>query len=248
MAHVTQTAGRDTLGNFAPSFAHYNDDILFGENWNDLTLTHKQRCLLTVVALVSSGVTDSSLTYHLTNAKQAGVERIEIAATLTHIAFYVGWPKAWAAFHQAKEVWKEAPTSLDAKTQHEATMIFPVGDSNDTYAQYFSGKSYLAQVAGEPLPIYNVTFEPGCTNNWHIHDADHGGGQLLICVGGHGLYQAWGEDAVELHPGDSVTIPPGVKHWHGATENSWFSHLAIELPGDNSRTTWLESVDSPRKN
>lgn len=104
MKKIVQTAGRDVLGEFAPAFAHYNDDVLFGENWNDPSLAHKQRCLLTVVALVSSGVTDSSLSYHLNNAKQAGVGKQEIAGVLTHIAFYVGWPKVWAAFHQAKEI------------------------------------------------------------------------------------------------------------------------------------------------
>lgn len=107
MAKITQTAGHDILGEFAPAFAHYNDDVLFGENWNDQALEHQERCLLTVVALVSSGVTDSSLSFHLENAKKAGVSREQISGALTHIAFYVGWPKAWAAFHQAKKIWEE---------------------------------------------------------------------------------------------------------------------------------------------
>lgn len=245
MEKIVQTAGRDVLGEFAPAFAHYNDDVLFGDNWNDPSLAFKQRWLLTVVALVSSGVTDSSLSYHLNNAKQAGISKAEIAGTLTHIAFYVGWPKAWAAFHQAKEIWNEAGSSLgtDGKTEHEASMVFPIGQRNDAYAQYFSGQSYLAQVADGSLPVFNVTFEPGCKNNWHIHHADQGGGQLLICVAGHGYYQAWGEDKIELYPGDSVTIPAGVKHWHGAAEDSWFSHLAFEIPGTNPSNEWLEPVE-----
>ena len=104
---IVQTAGRTALGSFAPEFAHYNDDVLFGENWNSRDIDLKTRCIITVVALMSSGVTDSSLTYHLQNAKAHGVTSAEIAAVITHTAFYAGWPKAWAAFSMAKEVWKD---------------------------------------------------------------------------------------------------------------------------------------------
>ena len=102
---IKQTAGRDSLGEFAPNFAHYNDDILFGENWNDPSLDTKTRCIITVVALISSGITDSSLKYHLENAKNNGVTKEEMAGIITHIAFYVGWPKAWAAFNISKEIY-----------------------------------------------------------------------------------------------------------------------------------------------
>ena len=104
---IVQTAGRDSLGDFAPKFAHYNDDVLFGENWNDDAIDVKTRCIITVVALVSSGITDSSLKYHLENAKKNGVSKDEMAGIVTHIAFYVGWPKAWAAFNLAKEIYKD---------------------------------------------------------------------------------------------------------------------------------------------
>ena len=87
-----------------------------------------------------------------------------------------------------------------------------------------------------------MTFEPGCRNNWHVHHADQGGGQMLICVGGRGWYQEWGRDAVEMKPGTVINIPAGVKHWHGAAVDSWLSHLALEIPGENSSTEWLESV------
>lgn len=107
MDKIVQTAGRAALGQFAPEFAHFNDDILFGENWNNQDLDLKTRCMITVVALMSSGVTDSSLKYHLENAKRNGVTRKEIAAIITHVAFYVGWPKGWAVFHLAKEVWAD---------------------------------------------------------------------------------------------------------------------------------------------
>ena len=102
---VVQTAGRNALGEFAPEFAHYNDDVLFGENWNNGDIDLKTRSMITVVALMASGITDSSLKYHLEKAKQHGVTQKEIAAVITHVAFYAGWPKAWAVFNLAKEVW-----------------------------------------------------------------------------------------------------------------------------------------------
>ena len=107
MAKIVQTAGKNALGEFAPEFAHFNDDVLFGENWNNEDIDLKTRCIITVVALMSSGVTDSSLKYHLENAKNNGVTAKAIAAVITHVAFYAGWPKAWAVFNMAKEVWKE---------------------------------------------------------------------------------------------------------------------------------------------
>ena len=107
MAKIVQTAGKNALGEFAPEFAHFNDDVLFGENWNNEDIDLKTRSIITVVALMSSGVTDSSLKYHLENAKNNGVTAKEIAAVITHVAFYAGWPKAWAVFNMAKEVWKE---------------------------------------------------------------------------------------------------------------------------------------------
>ena len=104
---TTQTAGRAQLGEFAPMFAHLNDDVLFGEVWNEEAIDLKTKCIVTVVALMASGVTDSSLGYHLQNAKNHGVTREEIAAVITHAAMYVGWPKGWAVFRQAKEIWNE---------------------------------------------------------------------------------------------------------------------------------------------
>lgn len=243
MRPITQTAGRTSLGAFAPAFAHYNDDVLFGENWNDPGMDHKQRCIVTVTALMASGVTDSSLAYHLENAKKAGVTRAEIAAAITHTAFYAGWPKGWAAFNLAKEVWAEETAAEDAMAAHAARMVFPIGAPNDAFARCFTGRSYLAPVSAGPLGVHNVTFEPGCRNHWHIHHADQGGGQLLICVAGRGWYQAWGEEARALGPGDCVQISAGVKHWHGAAADSWFSHLAVEVPGVNGSTQWLEPVD-----
>ena len=122
-------------------------------------------------------------------------------------------------------------------------MIFPIGEPNDSFSQYFSGKSYLAPVSTAQVKVFNVTFEPSCRNNWHVHHADEGGGQILICVAGHGYYQAWGDKPIGMGPGDCINIPAGLKHWHGAAPGSWFSHLAIEVPGVNASTEWLEPVD-----
>lgn len=125
MEKIVQTAGRNTLGDFAPDFAHFNDDVLFGENWNNRDIDHKTRCIITVVALMSSGVTDSSLKYHLENAKKAGVTKAEIAAIITHVAFYVGWPKGWAVFYMAKEVWAQNEAPHGRKGRPRRTDGFP---------------------------------------------------------------------------------------------------------------------------
>lgn len=150
------------------------------------------------------GITDSSLKYHLQSAKNNGITRTEIAEILTHIGFYAGWLKAWAAFHLAKEVWNE---DVQGKEDEKAA------------------------------------FEPACRNNWHIHHAKKGGGQVLICVAGTGWYQEWNKPAQKLNAGDVVNIPAGVKHWHGAAADSWFAHLAVEVPGEETRNEWLEAVN-----
>lgn len=247
MSKIVQTAGRDALGAFAPEFAHFNDDVLFGENWNNEDIDLKTRSIITVVALMSSGITDSSLIFHLQNAKDHGVSRREIAAVITHTAFYAGWPKGWAVFNLAKEVWKteDEETEYDdpAMVAHAGKMVFPIGAPNDAFAAYFTGQSYLAPISKEQVGIYNVTFEPSCKNNWHIHHAKSGGGQILVCVAGHGYYQEWGKEPVEMNPGDCINIPAEVKHWHGAGSDSWFSHLAIEVPGEACTTQWCEPVN-----
>ncbi len=241
MEKIVQTAGRDQLGEFAPEFAHFNDDILFGENWNNQDIDVKTRCIITVVALMSQGITDSSLKYHIMNAKTNGVSQKEMASIITHVAFYAGWPKAWAVFNLAKEVYNEEITAATDKDAYQNTIFFPIGEPNP-YGQFFEGQSYLAQISSEQIPVFNVTFEPGCKNHWHIHHAKSGGGQMLICVGGRGYYQEEGKEVQELLPGDVVNIPANVKHWHGATEDSWFSHLAIEVDGEDASTEWLEKV------
>ena len=241
---VKQTAGHDALGQFAPEFAHLNDDVLFGEMWNRTDkLGLKERSIVTISALIGKGITDSSLKYHLMSAKNNDVTQVEMAEILTHIAFYAGWPNAWEAFNIPKEVYAEDDAAADdAAEQHGG--FFGPGKPNDSFAQYFIGQSYLNPVTAPDayLPIFNVTFEPGCRNNWHVHHADKGGGQVLVCVDGQGWYQEEGKPAQALNPGDVVEIPANVKHWHGAQAGSWFSHLAFEYPGENTSNEWCEPV------
>ena len=246
---IVQTAGRTQLGEFAPEFAHLNDDILFGEVWsrNDL-LSLRDRSLVTITSLISQGITDNSLKYHLQSAKNNGITRTEAAEIITHIAFYAGWPKAWAAFNLAKEVWNEDVKGEDAKAAFQREMIFPIGEPNTAYAKYFKGNSYLAQISDSQIPFFNVTFEPGCHNNWHTHHATKGGGQMLVGVAGRGWYQEEGKPAQEILPGTVIHIPANVKHWHGAAKDSWFAHLAFEIPGENTSNEWQEAVSDEEYN
>lgn len=236
---VKQTAGRDALGEFAPKFAQLNDDVLFGEVWSrEDKLSLKLRSIVTISALIGKGIVDSSLQYHLQSAKNNSVTKTEMAEILTHIAFYAGWPNAWAAFRMAKDVY----ANVSEAEEHGG--FFGLGQENTGYAKYFIGKSYLNPLTDPAKTVFiaNVTFEPGCRNNWHVHHASKGGGQLLICVDGEGWYQEAGKPAQSLKPGNVVTIPAEVKHWHGAKKGSWFSHLAVEVPGENTSNEWLEPV------
>ena len=240
---ITQTAGKQQLGDFAPKFAELNDDVLFGEVWSRTDkLALRDRSIVTVTALVASGIIDQSLTYHFQEAKKNGVTRTEIAEILTQIAFYAGWPKAWGAFRQDVEVWNDSTEVSDARQQFERELMFPIGEPNTAYAKYFIGNSYLSPISTEQVQFFNVTFEPRCRNNWHIHHASKGGGQMLVGVGGRGWYQEEGKPAVEILPGTVIHIPANVKHWHGAAADGWFSHLAFEIPGENTSNEWCEPV------
>ena len=216
---IVQTAGRKALGEFATEFAHFNDDVLFGENWNNQDIDLKTRCVITMVALMSQGITDSSLVYHIQNAKAHGVTKQEFATIVTHVAFYAGWPKAWAVFNlvKANGIYDEETESLTEKERFQKEIFFPIGDPNDGFAQYFVGQSYLAPVST-------------------------GGDQMLISVGGKGWYQEEGKHAQEILPGTVIHIPANVKHWHGAQKDSWFSHLAFEIEGENASNEWCEPV------
>ena len=131
------------------------------------------------------------------------------------------------------------------KTDFDASNVFGLGQPNDAYAQYFIGQSYLNPLTDPKQTnvfLANVTFEPSCRNNWHIHHAKEGGGQILICTAGYGWYQEFGKEAIALKPGDVITIPANVKHWHGARKDSWFSHIAVEVPGEETSNEWCEAV------
>lgn len=240
---ITQTAGRTALGDFAPQFAELNDDVLFGDAvWNDSTLSLHDRSMVTISILLGKGMTDQSFRAHLEMGKKHGITRKEIAALLTQAAFYAGWPNAWAGFRIAKEVWADPADSATEKERFQQEMIFPIGEPNTAYAKYFQGNSYLTRVSDSMVPFANVTFEPGCRNNWHIHHASKGGGQMLVGVAGRGWYQEEGKPAVAILPGTVIHIPANVKHWHGAAKDSWFAHLAFEVPGENASNEWLEPV------
>ena len=203
---IKQTAGRQGLGDFAPKFAELNDDVLFGEVWSSDILSLKTRSMLTITTLVAKGLIDSSFEHHLKFAKANGVSKNEIAELLTHVAFYAGWPNAWAAFRMAKEVFKDDDDKVGG--------LFGLGKPNTAYAKYFIGNSYLKPLTDPKETVFmaNVTFEPKCRNNWHIHKASQGGGQILLCTDGYGWYQEEGKDAVTLIPGTVITIPANVKH------------------------------------
>ncbi|MCM1159332.1 MAG: cupin domain-containing protein [Clostridium sp.] len=140
---------------------------------------------------------------------------------------------------------------ISSKEEFEKVNMFGTGAPNDAFAQYFIGDSFLnplTQPGESSVFLANVTFEPGCRNNWHIHHADKGGGQILICTAGKGWYQEWGKEPQELNPGDVVVIGAGIKHFHGACADSWFSHIAVEVPGENCSNEWLEAVSDEQYN
>lgn len=135
---------------------------------------------------------------------------------------------------------------VNSKEEFDKLNVFGLGDANTAFAEYFIGNSYLNPLTNPKecaVSLANVTFEPGCRNNWHIHHAKSGGGQILICTAGSGWYQEEGNSPVSLEPGTVITIPPEVKHWHGAKADSWFSHIAVEVPGVDTSNEWLEALD-----
>ncbi len=129
------------------------------------------------------------------------------------------------------------------KEEFDKVNVFGMGNPNVNFAQYFVGNSYLNPLTKEPISMANVTFEPGCRNNWHIHHSKSGGGQMLVCTAGEGWYQEEGKEAISLEPGMVITIPANVKHWHGAKKDSWFSHISVEVPGEETYHEWCEPVD-----
>ena len=210
-----QTAGRENLWKLAPKFAELNDDVLFGKVWpREDKMSLRDRSIATISALMAQGLFPQ-LKSHFIIGKKHGVTKQEAVEIVTQLAFYCGWPKAWSTFSLIKEVYEDD----DTKEEHGG--IFGQGEPNINFAKYFVGNSYLKPLAKtDNMFIANVTFEPGCRNNWHIHHSSNGGGQILICVDGEGWYREEGKEAISLKPGMVVTIPANVKHWHGA-KNVW---------------------------
>ena len=236
---IKQDVGTKQLGDIAPKFAQLNDEVLFGEVWSrEDKLSLRDRSLITVAALLTKGIVDHSIRYHLENAKNHGVSKTEMVEVITQLAFYAGWPNAWAVFPMVKKVYQDEKEIL-------GDSLFGRGEPNVAFANYFTGKSYLKTLNTKNIGIYNVTFEPKCRNNWHIH---HKGGQILLCTDGEGWYQEEGKQAIKLTPGSVVYIPAEVKHWHGASKDAWFTHLAIEIPADYATNEWCEPVDDETYN
>ena len=184
-----QTAGRDHLGDFAPKFAELNDDVLFGQVWSrEGELSPRDRSVITIATLIGSGAPEFTIKSHLTEGKKNGISKDEIAEMITHIAFYAGWPKAWSAFLAAKEVYAN---EIAADPSHgSAGYIFELGEANSPEnSKHFSGKSYLNVLVAPDkknnILVANVTFEPSCRNDWHVHSAE----QILLATEGTGWYQ-----------------------------------------------------------
>ena len=220
-----------------PTINYFLASNCFGDYYTRKGLDLNTRELLTMAILVNLG-TEPQLKAHIgANLKIRTADYVEQA--IYNCLPYCGYPRTLNALRLLKEVVAEANLKF---MPGKDWSVFPVGKPNDAYAKYFVGKSYLDMISKEQVGVGNVTFEPACRNNWHIHHAKKGGGQILIATAGRGYYQEWGKPAVELKPGDVVNIPAGVKHWHGAAPDSWFQHLAIEVPGEGTSNEWLEPV------
>ena len=208
------------LFDFHPQLDAYLKAHLFGDIFARKVLDWRTRELVTVAALAARPETAPQCAAHVKIANLNGVTSEQTDAILALVRATVPGtrpPADWSPI--------------------------PIGAPNDAFAKYFSGRSYLQKLVTDGVPAFGVTFEPGCRNNWHVHHAETGGGQTLICTAGRGFYQEWGKPARELKPGDAVFIPAGVKHWHGAAPDGWFQHIALEVPGTGARNEWLEPVD-----
>ncbi len=222
-ANQTKLCGAPVKGplfDFHPQLDEYLKAHLFGDIFARDNVDWRTRELLTVAALAARPETEPQMKAHIAVAKNNGVTDAQASAIVARV-------RRPAEPEQLPADWS----------------VFPVGKPNTNYAKYFIGRSFLAPVSTEQVGVFAVTFEPGCRNNWHIHHATKGGGQILIVTAGEGYYQEWGKPAKRIRKGDTVNIPAGVKHWHGAAPDCWFQHLAVEVPGEGGRNEWLEPVD-----
>jgi alkylhydroperoxidase/carboxymuconolactone decarboxylase family protein YurZ/quercetin dioxygenase-like cupin family protein len=222
-ANQTKLCGREVKGplfDFHPQLDEYLKAHLFGDIFARDNVDWRTREIATVAALAARPETEPQMKSHIGVAKVNGVTDEQAKAIVARVRC----PKDPA---QLPSDWSP----------------IPVGQLNTAFAKYFIGKSYLHKLTLEQVPAFGVAFEPACRNNWHIHHATKGGGQILIVTAGEGYYQEWGKPARRIRKGDTVNIPAGVKHWHGAAPDCWFQHIALEAPGEGQRTEWCEPVD-----
>lgn len=208
----TELVGNPVSGkifDFAPAIDQYLKEHLFGDIFARGVLSYQEREVATIAILSTLENVDSQLNSHIAIGKHNGLTDEQVGEIL----------KLTSSVYKGGD--------------------FGLGEENTAYEKYFTGKSYLNPLTKDGVTSANVTFEPGCRNNWHIH---HKGGQILLVTEGRGYYQEWGKPAQELKAGDVVNIPPEVKHWHGAAKDSWFSHIAISVPAKDASTEWLEQV------
>lgn len=231
----TKLSGKAFNYAFAPATDYYLKAHLFGDIFARDNLTYPERELVTVSALSALEGCGSQLKSHINGAKNMGLSDAEIRSIPLNLSAKVGEKEGWRAAKAIAEFYGEEFN----EGEPIENMMFPKGEFNSAYAQYFIGNSYLAPINKGNVPMSNVTFEPRCRNNWHIH---HKGIQMLICVGGRGWYQEWGKPARALNPGDVVEIPAEVKHWHGAASDSWFQHIAFMKAEEGASNEWLEPV------
>ncbi len=218
-ANQTKLTGSEVKGElfkFAPAIDEYLKAHLFGDIFARDNLSWQNRELATVAMLAARDKVEPQLNAHIEIAKHNGLNDAQISE-IVNIA------------HKAKA----------------QNVVLGFGEPNDAYARYFKGKSYLQPLTNQGVGAANVTFEPKCRNNWHIH---HKGGQILLVTAGRGWYQEWGKEPQELKSGDVVNIPAEVKHWHGAAKDSWFTHIALAVPADGASTEWLEEVSDEEYN
>ena len=222
-ANQTKLCGgpvKGALFDFHPQLDEYLKAHLFGDIFARDNMDWRTRELATIAALAARPETKPQMTAHIAVGKINGVTDAQAAAIVARVQ------------RPAK------PEQLPADWSP-----IPVGNLNTGFAKYFIGNSYLHKLTLDQVPAFGVTFEPGCRNNWHIHHAKTGGGQILIVTAGVGYYQEWGKPPRRLEKGDTVNIPAGVKHWHGAAPDSWFQHIALEVPGTEQSNEWCEPVD-----
>ena len=223
-ANQTKLCGgpvKGVLFDFHPQLDEYLKTHLFGDIFARDVLDWRTREIVTIAALAARPETAPQMKAHIAIGKVNGVTDAQAAEIVGRVAVLCD----------------RDPSRLPADWSP-----IPVGEPNTAYAKYFSGRSYLHKLTLDQVPAFGVTFEPNCRNNWHIHHAKTGGGQILIVTAGEGFYQEWGKPARRLTKGDTVNIPANVKHWHGAAPNCWFQHIALEVPGTEQSNEWCEPV------